>query len=201
MPDLYAPGEYDLAGFLVGLVEEEEMITGASITPGDVIVGLRSTGLHSNGYSLARKALLEKAAFSLDSLLPECGRTLGEELLTPTRIYVNTVLGLKKKFSLKGIAHITGGGLPGNLPRVLPPGCAARLTRRAWSPPPLCDIIRKTGNVSEEEMYRTFNMGIGLTLIVAAAEADALRTEAETLGDNALIIGEVVGGERQVVWG
>ncbi|MBC7325181.1 MAG: phosphoribosylformylglycinamidine cyclo-ligase, partial [Moorella sp. (in: Bacteria)] len=137
MPGFYGPEEYDLAGFVVGVVEKSRIVDGSRIAPGDSLLGLSSAGLHSNGYSLARKALLEVAGYQVDTYCPELGRTIGEEMLTPTRIYVKTILGLRQKFDLKGIAHITGGGLTENVPRILPAGVDALIKRSSWPVPPV----------------------------------------------------------------
>jgi len=204
MPGMYADGEYDLAGFTVGVVNSDEIIDGSSITVGDRLIGLASSGLHSNGYSLARKVFLEVMGLSLDSQLAELSRPLGEELLTPTRIYVKTVLNLMRDFRLKGIAHITGGGLLENLPRILPEGCQVTIDTASWEKPAIFEVLRQGGNVAVEEMYRTFNYGIGLVLIVPAAEADDILSRLAGLGETAALIGEVVerdGKGPQVVLG
>ncbi|HHY36195.1 MAG TPA: phosphoribosylformylglycinamidine cyclo-ligase [Firmicutes bacterium] len=196
MPGFYPPGEYDLAGFAVGVVEAAKIIDGSTIVPGDQIIGLPSSGLHSNGYSLARKALLEEAGFSLDRYFPELGRTLGEELLTPTKIYVKEVLPLLRRFPVKGLAHITGGGLVENIPRILPPGCRARIRCSSWQVPPIFQLIRRAGRISAAEMHRVFNMGIGLVIIADPAAAEEIR--ASFSGSPPPVIGEIVAGERAV---
>ncbi len=164
MPGMYDPNEYDLAGFAVGLVEKDRIITGAGIAPGDAVVGLASSGAHSNGYSLVRKIL---AVTGAELNEPFDGRTLGEALLEPTRIYVKPVLAVQEKVPVKGIAHITGGGLVENVPRVLPEGTAAHLDKSRWPRPAVFDWLQANGNVPELEMHRTFNCGIGMVLVVA----------------------------------
>ena len=170
MPGLYDPNEYDLAGFALGLVEKDRIIDGSTIVPGDVVVGLASSGVHSNGFSLVRKILAVTETQPED---PFDGRTLGEALLEPTRIYVKPVLALLDKMPVKGIAHITGGGLVENVPRVLPAGTSARLEKSRWPRPAVFDWLQQQGNVPEAEMHRTFNCGIGMVVIVAAADAGA----------------------------
>jgi phosphoribosylformylglycinamidine cyclo-ligase len=188
MPGMYAEGEYDLAGFCVGVVEKSQVIDGSSVAPGDCVVGLASSGLHSNGYSLARR-IVEHAGARLDQ--PFAGRTLGDALLEPTRIYVRAVRALLAEVPVRAIAHITGGGLPGNLPRVLPAAMAARLDAAAWSRPALFDWLQSAGQVADDEMYRTFNCGIGMALVVP--ESDARRTIAllEAAGERAMPIGRI----------
>ncbi len=198
MPSMYAEGDYDLAGFAVGVVDRPRLIDGRSIVPGDVVVGLASTGLHSNGYSLVRKLLFEVEGLAVDDRLPELGEPLGSVLLTPTRIYARTVLALMQKHVLKGIAHITGGGITENLPRVLPRGCAAVIGREAWTPHAIFSLLQSRGAISDDEMLRTFNMGLGMLLVVAADEAEAVRTGAEALGERAHIVGTIEAGEPSV---
>lgn len=190
MPGFYPPGEYDLAGFVVGVAEGDAIIDGRAIVPGDVLIGLASTGLHSNGYSLARKVLLEQAGLSLDDRPAELGGiALGEELLRPTRIYVPLILPLLGRFRIKGMAHITGGGLPGNLPRILPPGLRALIEASSWKTPPIFGLIEKLGPVARGEMYRTFNMGIGFVLVTPPEEAGAIIEELAEKGQAAYRIG------------
>ncbi len=192
MPSFYAEGEYDLAGFAVGVVDRPKIIDGRSIVPGDVLIGLASTGLHSNGYSLARRVLLDKAQLSMASRLPELDRPLGEVLLTPTRIYAKQILLLIQDCPIKGIAHITGGGITENLPRVFPAGIGAQVKRSAWSVPPIFQAIARLGAVEREEMYRVFNMGIGMILVVPASDAPIVIARATALGDQAYQIGTIV---------
>jgi len=198
MPGFYPDGEYDLAGFAVGVVERDRLIDGRRVRPGDVVIGLASTGLHSNGYSLVRHVLLEQAKMSLKEQVPGQGETLGEVLLRPTRIYVRTIRALVEAGDIRAIAHITGGGLTENLPRVLPEGCRAVITRKAWTPSPLFGLIQSRGQVADDEMYRVFNMGIGLVLVVPPDRADATLRLAEAQRDKAFRIGVIEMGERGV---
>jgi len=198
MPSFYPEGEYDLAGFAVGVVDRSTIIDGATIKPGDVLVGLASTGLHSNGFSLARRALFEDGGLDVRSKLVDLDRPLGDVLLTPTRIYAKLVLALAAEFPVKGIAHITGGGLTENLPRVFPKDCRAHISRGSWPVPPIFSLIKKIGRVDEAEMYRVFNMGIGLVLIVPAKDADAVIAKAAMFGDTGYRIGKMVSGEPGV---
>ncbi|MBI2359183.1 MAG: phosphoribosylformylglycinamidine cyclo-ligase [Deltaproteobacteria bacterium] len=198
MPSFYKNGEYDLAGFAVGIVEKETIPRAASIAAGDILLGLPSSGLHSNGYSLARAVLLEKGRLGLGKRIAELGRTLGEELLEPTRIYVNIVRYLLKRHRLKGIAHITGGGIPGNLPRVLPGGCQAWVRRGDWPVPPVFELIRRCGKIGQAEMDRTFNNGLGMILVVAEKEMAGLERSLRRLDERYYVIGEIRKGERRV---
>ncbi|MBD0316158.1 MAG: phosphoribosylformylglycinamidine cyclo-ligase [Nitrospiraceae bacterium] len=194
MPSFYPEGEYDLAGFAVGAVDRPNIIDGRTIVPGDVILGLASSGLHSNGYSLARRVLFDQAKLTVSSRLPELDRPLGEVLLTPTRIYAKQIVALVQEFSVKGIAHITGGGITENLPRVLPTGQRARIYRSRWTVPPIFSVISTLGAVARDEMYRVFNMGLGLILIVSPASSQAMMTRLLAMGEQAALIGEVVNG-------
>jgi len=191
MPGMYADGEYDLAGFTVGVVDNDEIIDGSSITKGDQIIGIASSGLHSNGYSLARKVFLEAMQLKLSDTPNDLSQTLGEELLTPTRIYVKSILNLMRDFTIKGVAHITGGGLLENLPRVLPQKCKAIIDRNSWEKPAIFEILREGGNIPEEEMYRTFNYGIGMVIVVSANEVDDIIGRLAGLGEQAYLIGEI----------
>ncbi len=202
MPGMYGDGEYDLAGFTVGVVDNNNIIDGSSITVGDKIIGIGSSGLHSNGFSLARKVFFERMELSGDSVLPELEKPLGEELLTPTRIYVKTVLNLLRDFQIKGMAHITGGGLLENVPRVLPRHCQAIINKNSWEKPAIFELLRKGGNIEETEMYRTFNYGIGMALVVPEAEADDIMVRLSGLKEKAWTIGEIAkcdAGEEGVV--
>ena len=192
LPSFYQKGEYDLAGFSVGVVERVAILTGEKIKPGDAVIGLASSGLHSNGFSLARRVLLEQAELSLDSSLDGLDNTLGETLLTPTRIYVTTILQLIKDFSIHGLAHITGGGITRNVPRVLPQGCRADIRKNTWPIPPIFSHIQKFGHVEEDEMYHVFNMGIGFVLIVPVDQEQAVIDRANALGEQAMGIGQIV---------
>jgi len=198
MPGFYPDGEYDLAGFAVGVIERERLIDGSRVRPGDVVIGLASTGLHSNGYSLARRVLLEQAKMTLKEQVPGQSETLGEILLRPTRIYVRTIRVLVEAGEIRAIAHITGGGLTENLPRVLPEGCQAVITRKAWTPPPIFGLIQSRGHVGDDEMFRVFNMGAGLVFVVPPDRADTVLRSAEAQGDKAFRIGMIEKGERGV---
>jgi len=195
MPSMYAEGEYDLAGFAVGVVDRSKIIDGKDSVSGDLVVGLASTGLHSNGYSLARRVLLEDGGLTVKSQISDLDQPLGEVLLTPTRIYAKQILALAADYPIKGIAHITGGGLTENLPRILPKGCRARVHRSAWPVPPIFQVLRKMGKVDDEELYRVFNMGIGLALVVSANHVEKLIARAAELGDRGYRIGEIVASE------
>lgn len=194
MPSFYPEGEYDLAGFAVGAVDRPKIIDGRTIAPGDVLLGLASSGLHSNGYSLARRVLFDQAKLTVSSQPHELDRPLGEILLTPTRIYAKQILALIQEFPVKGIAHITGGGITENLPRVLPAGMRARIHRSRWAVPPIFSVISTLGSVERDEMYRVFNMGIGLILVVSPRSVDAMVTRIAAMGEQAALIGEVVTG-------
>jgi len=196
MPSMYADGEYDLAGFAVGVVDRSKMIDGKAIQRGDAIIGLASSGLHSNGYSLVRRVLFEEGKLTPDDRLPDLDRSLGDVLLTPTRIYAKQILTMIREFPIKGIAHITGGGITENLPRVFPSGVRARINRKSWAVPPIFSVLSRLGQVESQEMYRVFNMGIGLILIVPAHTADAVVSRATSLGDSAYRIGEMVAGSE-----
>ncbi len=198
MPGFYPPGEYELAGFIVGMVDRPKIINGAGITDGDAVVGLASNGLHSNGYSLARKVLLEEAGLKLTDHQPGLGVTLAEEMLKPTTIYVKPVLGALEKFTVKGMANITGGGLPGNLPRILPAGLRADIEVGTWPEQPIFEMISELGPVRREEMFRAFNMGIGYTLVVPADQADGLAGYFKEQGLSAYRIGRITSGEGLV---
>jgi phosphoribosylformylglycinamidine cyclo-ligase len=190
MPGMYPPGEYDLAGFAVGAVEKSKIIDGADIAPGDAILGLASSGAHSNGYSLIRK-IVDSSGVDLSSGFD--GRTLGEALLAPTRIYVKPVLAALREVRIKGLAHITGGGLVENVPRVLPENVCAELKKTAWPRPPLFDWLQKNGNVAEGEMHRVFNCGIGMVVIVAAEHSELTIQALQREGETVFRIGEIRG--------
>jgi phosphoribosylformylglycinamidine cyclo-ligase len=205
LPDFYKEGEYDLAGFCVGVVERKHILNGSEIRPGDKVVGLASSGLHSNGYSLARKIVFERAGLSADTFVPELGRTVADELLEPTRLYVRAVKTVYRRYRVKrivhGIAHITGGGLVDNVPRILPDGCGIALRRGSWTIPRVFPWLQSLGSVDDSEMDRVFNMGIGLVIIVAEYFAESIvRQLSHRLGIPAWIIGEVISGEKVVSW-
>jgi phosphoribosylformylglycinamidine cyclo-ligase len=201
MPGMYQDGEYDLAGFTVGVVDRDMIVDGSSINTDDQIIGIASSGLHSNGYSLARKILLEKMSLALDATPAGLSLSLGETLITPTRIYVKSILNLLRDFNIKGIAHITGGGLLENIPRVLPRNCKAILDCKSWEKPAIFELLRDGGNLDDFEMYRTFNYGIGMVLIVPPAEVDDILVRLSGLHERAYLIGEMAprkGDEAQV---
>ncbi|MBN2808965.1 MAG: phosphoribosylformylglycinamidine cyclo-ligase [Deltaproteobacteria bacterium] len=191
MPGFYQGKDYELAGFAVGIVDKSQLIDGSEIKVGDRIIGLGSSGLHSNGYSLARRVLLEDSAYALDEKLPELELPLGEELLRPTRIYVRTILNLQRDFRLKGVAHITGGGLQENIVRVVPDRCQVQIDLQTWPRPPIFEIIARQGKVSEKEMLTTFNCGIGMALIVAVEDVEDILERLHGLGENGYLIGEI----------
>jgi phosphoribosylformylglycinamidine cyclo-ligase len=191
MPGFYSDGEYDIAGFTVGAVDRDSIIDGSTIAVGNRLIGIASSGLHSNGYSLARKLIFECLGLSIDSPFPETGRTVAEELLTPTRIYVRSILNLLKYFKINGIAHITGGGLLENVPRVLPRGCQATINLDGWVRPTLFDVLRDAGNVARDEMYKTFNMGIGMVLVVAEKDAEDIIDRLKGMDEKAWSIGKI----------
>lgn len=199
MPGVYQDGEYDLAGCIVGIVDRSGIIDGRSIAPGDAVIGLASAGLHTNGYSLARHVLFESAGLSPSSTPPQlAGRSVGEVLLDPHRSYAPSVLPLLGRFTIKGIAHITGGGFYDNIPRILPADCSVTVDRRLWTPPPIFSYIQELGNVPDAEMYRTFNMGIGLVLVVERDETIEILAELANAGETASLIGEVHRGVHEV---
>jgi phosphoribosylformylglycinamidine cyclo-ligase len=199
MPGFYADGEYDLAGFIVGVVERREVVDGRAIAAGDVLVGLRSSGLHTNGYSLARRILFDHLGLGPDTYLAEVGAFVGDTLLAPHRSYLAAVRPLLARRLVKGMAHITGGGLTDNVPRVLADGLAARVRRSAWRPPAIFAFLQDRGEVPDPEMWRTFNMGIGFVLVVAARDVAAVLDELARAGEpDAVVMGEVVAGPRRV---
>ena len=203
LPDFYQPGDYDMAGFCVGVVERDRIINGRAIRPGDKVLGLASTGIHSNGYSLVRKIVFEHARLKVSDFVPELGRTVGEELLEPTRIYVRPVKEILEHYPIKkrvvrGLAHITGEGLPGNVPRVLPPGRRVFLQRGSWPVPPVFPWLQKLGNIDQQEMEIVFNMGIGFVMIVSEYYAESIQRRLQELRVPTFIIGEVCAGEPGV---
>ncbi|HEV3257897.1 MAG TPA: phosphoribosylformylglycinamidine cyclo-ligase [Gemmataceae bacterium] len=203
LPDFYQPGDYDLAGFCVGVVEREHIINGRAIQPGDVVLGLAGTGLHSNGYSLVRKVVFAHAGLTVNDFVHELGRTVGEELLEPTRIYVRAVKNLLshypvKKRVLRGLAHITGGGLVDNVPRVLPPGRRVFIRRGSWEVPPVFGWLQRLGNIEQAEMDRVFNQGIGFVLIVSPYYANSIQCQLGEDRVKSYVIGEVREGEPGV---
>jgi phosphoribosylformylglycinamidine cyclo-ligase len=200
MPGFYADGEYDLAGFVVGAVEQETLIDGRSIAIGDVVLGVPSTGLHTNGYSLARQIVFEHLGLSVDTRVDELGETIGAALLRPHRSYLNALYPLIARGAVKGMAHITGGGITENLPRILPEGMAARVDRNAWEVPAIFEWLQRAGNVPDADMRRTFNMGIGMVLVCTPALADTIVDDLRARREEPVIIGEIVAGSRVVVY-
>lgn len=199
LPDLYQAGEYDVAGTIVGIVDRDRIVDGTRIAVGDRVIGLAADGLHTNGYSLARKVLFDVAGYTVETVLSECGRTVGEELLQPHRCYVTALLPLLQERRLKGLAHITGGGLIDNIPRILPDGCGVRLHANTWPVLPVFQVIQRLGGIDPQELYRTFNMGIGLAIIVDAAEVTAIMDTLHQTGEFPYLMGEVCPGDRTVM--
>lgn len=200
MPGFYGVDEYDLAGFAVGIVERDKIIDGSTIKTGDKLIGIPSSGLHSNGFSLARKVLLEIAGYQINTQPDALERTIGEELLEPTRIYVQAVTPLLDRFNVKGLVHITGGGLTENIPRILPEGTGAQINENSWPVPPIFNLIAEKGNVALAEMRRTFNMGIGMVIIVPANEAEQVMADLNQRNENSYLIGEIVTGNSLVTY-
>jgi phosphoribosylformylglycinamidine cyclo-ligase len=192
MPGIYQPGEYDLAGFVVGVVERDQIIDGSDIAVGHRLIGLASSGLHANGYSLVRQVLFDRHNYLVNDEIPELGGALGEELLKPTRIYVETVLNLLRDFPLSGICHITGGGLTDNVPRILPKSCQAVIQRQSWPVPPIFQFLQDKGNIPEAEMLRTFNNGIGLVVVVREEHVAEVLLRLQGLHEQGYVIGEIV---------
>ena len=199
MPGFYNDGEYDVAGFIVGAVDRSQIVDGRSIAVGDVLLGLPSSGLHTNGYSLARKIAFDELKLKIDSHVPELGETIGDAFLRTHRSYLPVIKPLLGKGTIKGMAHITGGGITDNLPRVLPPGTAARVNRTSWRVPPIFRWLGESGRVPEFDLRRALNMGIGMILVVAAKDADAARKDLLHAGEaNSVVIGDIVAGSPEV---
>lgn len=196
MPSFYKAGEYDLAGFVVGVVERDKIIDGTAIKRGDRIVGIASSGIHSNGLSLARKVVFEKMGMRPDDMVEELGCTIGEELLRPTKIYVRTIMNLLRDFRINGIAHITGGGLVDNIARILPKGLTANICKGCWKVPPIFTFLKEHGGISDAEMLRTFNNGIGMVLIVSPEDEEEILLRLKALDQKAVTIGEIEKKER-----
>ena len=194
MPGTYAPGDYDLAGFIVGVVERDRALTGASVKAGDTLLGLPSAGLHTNGYTLARKVLFDTLGYEVRTRLPELGQTVGEALLAPHRSYLAALEPLLERGKIRALAHITGGGFTGNIPRVLPEGLGARIRRSAWEVPALFRVIQKGGGIADDEMLRTFNMGVGMVAVVAPEDLHDVEHSLERRGETSFVIGAVVEG-------
>jgi phosphoribosylformylglycinamidine cyclo-ligase len=195
MPGTYAPDDYDLAGFIVGVVERQRALTGAAVREGDLLLGLPSAGLHTNGYSLARKVLFESMGLGVDEQVPELGTSVGGALLQPHRGYLQALEPLLERGKIRALAHITGGGFQGNIPRVLPKGLGARIRTSAWRVPPIFQLIQRGGGVSDDEMFRTFNMGIGMVVAVAPEAHHEVEHSLERRGETSFLIGTVVAGE------
>ncbi|MCI0491989.1 MAG: phosphoribosylformylglycinamidine cyclo-ligase [Planctomycetes bacterium] len=204
MPDMYQPGDYDLAGFCVGVVEREKLLTGSTISPGDTILGVASSGLHSNGYSLVRKIVFEMAGREVNDFVDSCDATVGELLLRPTTIYARAVRSVLAHYKVKsvvhGIAHVTGGGLHDNLARILPAGIGGEIDRGSWPVPPVFTWLQQLGNVDADEMYRVFNMGVGLVLVVSTYYAESIQQQLANSGLASWPIGRAVEGNQEVVW-
>ena len=199
MAGFYPIGEYDIAGFSVGVAERSKLITPARVKAGDVLLGLPSSGVHSNGYSLVRKIVFERKGFKGDEYIEELGQTIGEELLTPTRLYPHICLPLIREFDIHGMVHITGGGFYENIPRALPEHMGAEVNGAAWTIPPVFRLLQEWGNVDWTEMYRTFNMGIGMVLIVSSDEADRITAQLNAQNETVYHIGHVTEGAHEVV--
>ncbi|WP_422486066.1 phosphoribosylformylglycinamidine cyclo-ligase [Gudongella sp. DL1XJH-153] len=198
MPGFYQDGEYDVAGFVVGAVDKSRIITGKDIGSGDVILGLPSSGLHSNGFSLVRKIVFEKMGYSVDTFIDELDKTIGEELIVPTRIYSEQILPLVEKFNIKGLSHITGGGFHENIPRILPEGLKAKVDANVIKTPKIFNLLQEWGEITDEEMYGTFNMGVGMVLVADPEEAEKIAHYLVEQNDEFYVLGEVVHGEKGV---
>lgn len=192
MPGFYGPKEYDMAGFSVGIVDRNKIIDGSRIKAGDIMIGIASTGLHSNGYSLVRKICFELLKLNIDSYVAELGKSIGEELLTPTRIYSKTIGNIIQHFPVHGLAHITGGGILENIVRIVPETCKVIVKKKSWPVPAIFDFLKQAGNISDEEMMKTFNNGIGMVVILPEEHGRKVIEELDTLKEKAFIIGEIV---------
>jgi phosphoribosylformylglycinamidine cyclo-ligase len=198
MPGFYADGEYDIAGTIVGVVDKAKIIDGRSIVPGDALIGLPSAGLHTNGYSLARSVMFDLCGLKVDAVVPELGITPGDALLAPHRSYLNAMRPLLAAGLVKGMAHITGGGITENLPRTLPAGCAADIDRTSWTVPPIFTFLQKRGGIAEDEMLRAFNMGVGLVVCVDASASARAVDVLKGTGEDPILLGHVVPGDRSI---
>lgn len=199
MPGFYSEGEYDIAGFIVGVVDRSKIIDGKLIKPGDVLLALPSAGLHTNGYSLARKLFFEIAGYEANTHVPELGMTVGQALLLPHVSYLRPLEGLLDSGVIKGLVHVTGGGFTDNIPRILPEGTAVRIEKGSWPVLPMFELFRRLGNVSDSEMYRTFNMGVGMVIVCAPSDVDVIKNHFQQRGENCYQIGEVIAGQREVI--
>lgn len=200
MPGMYDDDEYDIAGFTVGMVDQKHVIDGSKVKEGQVLIGLASSGVHSNGFSLVRKVLLEDATLSLDDYVDELGAKLGGVMLEPTKIYVKSVLSTVRNFNVSGLVHVTGGGFYDNIPRILPKGLQAEIRDGSWKVPPIFSFIQKVGKISDYDMFRTFNMGIGMILVVDASDSREILEHLQSLGEEAYEIGTVKKGTEEVVF-
>ncbi len=200
MPDFYAEGEYDLAGFIVGVVDKEKIIDGKRIAPGDVLLALPSVGLHTNGYSLARKLFFEVAGYEVSTRLDELRTTVGEALLEPHVSYLKPLDGVLDSGMIKGLAHITGGGLTDNIPRILPEETAVEIKKGSWPTLPIFKLMQEMGNVAENEMYRTFNMGVGMVIVASQSDAQLVKSHLQQLGEQVYEIGRVIEGQHNVLF-
>jgi phosphoribosylformylglycinamidine cyclo-ligase len=203
MPGFYEQNEYDLAGFVVGLVDNDKIIDGSEIHVGHKLIGITSSGLHSNGYSLVRKICFDILKLKIDARIPDLGKTLGEELLTPTRIYSEIIHNITRDLPVHGLAHITGGGIPGNITRIIPKACKVLLHKKSWDVHPVFPFLQQAGNISEEEMMRTFNNGIGMIAVVPEATAEEIMERLIAMDEKAFIIGEIgkrKESEEQIQW-
>ncbi len=204
MPGVYQDTDYDLAGFIVGVVERNRLIDGSEISVGDRIIGIAASGLHANGFSLVRKVLVEQHQYSLKDHVPALGRTLGEELLEPTKIYVDTILHLLRDFPIAGLAHITGGGLTDNIPRILPQSCQAIIHRQQWTRPPIFTFLQEKGDIPEAEMWQVFNNGIGMVIVVGEEYVSDILQRLSALDENGYVLGEIVhrkNGAASLIYG
>ena len=204
MPDFYKKNEYDLAGFVVGVVDNSKIIDGSEIRVGNRLIGISSSGLHSNGYSLVRKVCFEILKLKIDAFIPELGQTIGEELLTPTKIYAQTVRSIMMDLPVLGLAHITGGGIVDNILRIIPDGCNIMLRKQSWEIPPIFSYLQEAGNISDQEMMRTFNNGIGMIAVVPEDAAEEILERLIAMGEKAFAIGEIMErketGEDRIQW-
>ena len=201
MPGFYADGEYDIAGFIVGAVDKSRIVDGRAITPGDVLIGLRSAGLHTNGYSLARRVFFEVVGWKAGTFVAELGGTVADALLAPHRSYLAAVRPLLARRLVKGLAHITGGGITENLPRIMPEGCSTEINLRAWEPSAIFQLLQQRGAISNDEMFRAFNMGVGLVIVCAAADAALVTDSLLSAGESGAVqLGSVVVGDRRVAY-
>ena len=198
LPELYTMGEYDLVGTIVGVVEESQLITGSRIAPGDGLVSLGSLGLHTNGFSLARRVVFDVCDYDVDRYIPELGTTIGSELLAYHKSYVKSVLALRERCDIKGIAHITGGGLSDNIVRILPPNCCAEIRKGTWEIPPIFPFLQERGSVNEAEMYHVFNMGVGMVLVLPPNQIEAAIASLRESGESPSLIGEITHGAKCV---